>query len=581
MTTEDKIRLTVDLVGEERARALNVLLSQSKAETKALGDAFKATGGDLQDFIKKTGELASDQQKYRDAIKQIRDEERAARAEEKRQRAELAAQKKAEDAAETQRVRALAREKREAARATAEAERQARTTSGGNRMMEVGRFVQDFQAAGVYGVLNNLQGLTTALGWGAGLGGALTIAGVALQTFMPQIKEFFATLTEGGVDATGVLTKLKEELSALERDPVKVSIDPSSLAMIKAQISDIEDAVKRAREAGGRPSAVEKAGKGVVDAFAEFGGYNEGRTGQQSVSAAVESVLSRQDPRVAALAGQIRKSEEYMKSDEYKRALAQPGGGGVAEMQVNELRVLRNRLAAVQEGIRTQAAGVLGQAMQGDQGGVINLANMVRDNPDEFARVGASPNLFNALMQSTPAAVRGREAFGAAQKRAEASAKAAQQAQAQQQRDEADFIAEDEGNNARRLQERRKAASAEAQANARAAAQQAAVLQAGMPVPLDAQLAGGANPFAMAEGLATELAGQGVEKNAAMEQAAKMVEQAIMQVKMANAEQNATIMGMLSSLSQGLGSIAQQQQGFAQQGRRMQQNPMGGPRRNR
>src|SRR4051794_19063564 len=49
-------------------------------------------------------------------------------------------------------------------------------------LLDLGRAVQDFQAAGLGGILNNIEGLARGLGMGAGLAGVLTIVGVVIHS---------------------------------------------------------------------------------------------------------------------------------------------------------------------------------------------------------------------------------------------------------------------------------------------------------------------------------------------------------------------------------------------------------------
>lgn len=74
-----------------------------------------------------------------------------------------------------------------------------KATSGfGQSALQAGRIVQDFQAAGVMGIANNLEQLAMALGGGAGLAGALTLAATAYMAFRPQIEHLVSQLVGGG-----------------------------------------------------------------------------------------------------------------------------------------------------------------------------------------------------------------------------------------------------------------------------------------------------------------------------------------------------------------------------------------------
>ena len=65
----------------------------------------------------------------------------------------------------------------------------------GRAMLESGRVIQDFAQGGIAGILNNIEGLTSSLGLGAGLAGALTTVGVAAYIAGPKLKEMWDALT--------------------------------------------------------------------------------------------------------------------------------------------------------------------------------------------------------------------------------------------------------------------------------------------------------------------------------------------------------------------------------------------------
>lgn len=71
------------------------------------------------------------------------------------------------------------------------------TKSTGNLgygLLTAGRGIQDFAQGGVGGILNNIEAMTTSLGLGAGMAGALTAVGVALFVLKKPLQEFFAML---------------------------------------------------------------------------------------------------------------------------------------------------------------------------------------------------------------------------------------------------------------------------------------------------------------------------------------------------------------------------------------------------
>lgn len=459
-------------------------------------------------------------------------------------------------------------------------------TAGANgsagRMIEFSRALQDFQAAGIMGVVNNLEGIARSLGMAGGVAGAATIAGVVLQQFWPQIREFFTGTATEGPKVADALDKIKKALEEVSAGKYGIKVDAQQAEQAINTLNAMQRAIQAARATGGAPGVVGESKSRIEAAVAEFGGFNEqtGEMGQENLRKVTIGLRQEADRELSSLRAELAKVRKDR--DALEAALKQiPLGDPRRQALEGQARGLDKTMADLdsraqqRQGVVNQRAETLfGGFTQGIPGPSGEMLNFMQANRNRFLQSGVNPQLFPALQQAMPGAIRADQAeteriaeLDRINAKAETERKGLEAIQKQ---------ADDQADAARK-----RSMSAEARANAQAAAQQGAVLQAGMAVPLDAQLAGGANPFQMAEGLAAELSSQGVEKNAAMEQAAKMVEQAIQQVKMANAEQNATIMGMLNSLSQGLGSIATQQQGFTQQSRRMQQSPMGRYGRNR
>lgn len=85
----------------------------------------------------------------------------------------------------------------------------------GNAALQGGRALQDFAQGGIGGVLNNIEGLTMALGGSAGLAAGFTAIGIAAYFAMPKVKEWFHAVVDGANEvpkATDKLESLNEEL---------------------------------------------------------------------------------------------------------------------------------------------------------------------------------------------------------------------------------------------------------------------------------------------------------------------------------------------------------------------------------
>jgi len=102
-------------------------------------------------------------------------------------------------------------------KASVASEKLTRASGGsGQSMLQLGRVIQDFTQGGLGGILNNLEGMATALGLGAGIAGAATVAGVAFFVAKPYIVAFFDSLGEGSDKAKPLKDRLEEVGKALE-----------------------------------------------------------------------------------------------------------------------------------------------------------------------------------------------------------------------------------------------------------------------------------------------------------------------------------------------------------------------------
>ncbi len=77
-------------------------------------------------------------------------------------------------------------------------------------LLQTGRVIQDFAQGGLGGVLNNIEGLTVALGLGSGLAGVLTILGVVALTAGPAVKSFLKGIIDGSNEIPESTDKVKK-----------------------------------------------------------------------------------------------------------------------------------------------------------------------------------------------------------------------------------------------------------------------------------------------------------------------------------------------------------------------------------
>lgn len=73
----------------------------------------------------------------------------------------------------------------------------------GQGILQASRAIQDFQAAGLMGIVNNVEGIAAGFGMGAGVAGAVTVATVAMISLQSQMSKF--------VDSRNELEKLADQ----------------------------------------------------------------------------------------------------------------------------------------------------------------------------------------------------------------------------------------------------------------------------------------------------------------------------------------------------------------------------------
>jgi hypothetical protein len=425
-------------------------------------------------------------------------------------------------------------------------------------MMSASYAIQDFITAGgglqqkLAGVSNNIGPLVMALGGPVGLTAVVGAAAAAFTLFATDLQRILQPIG----DTEDAVNRLNKEIANLTDDPIAVSVDTSQLSRLKAELKDVENARKKAEEAGGKPSVVGKAGKRVEEALSEFGGYTENMTGQQNVLSTITKVMAGRDPELARIRAEIERLKAYRSSDEFKQVMATPGGANAAASLNAQQSALRKALASRTGVVRNQAGDILGQAMDGDQNAIMDLSKFVGSNMEAFKSSGASSQLLTELKASTPSVIREQEAQAQAARFRE---EAKQREEGAARKDE-EFRKADEMARKRAEAEQRRNDDLQTRAEAQTAGRVGAVVDAGMLTPLETQLSQGQDPFALTQGLAQELQAQGVSQKAAIDQAASMVDRAIQNVMMSNAQKDAAIVNALNNISQSMNIQANQAQ---------------------
>lgn len=159
----------------------------------------------------------------------------------------------------------------------------------GQSALQSGRVIQDFAQGGLGGILNNIEGLTMALGLGPGLAGVLTIAGVALMVFKPQLEELaksFGALKPPIVDD---LTSVDGLTEALKRNSESLKKMSEDTVLVFNDLKKFNAATEKQIELEGILAAVREK-----DRLKKMPGKTPGDEGAADIEAVVKEVGGKQ-----------------------------------------------------------------------------------------------------------------------------------------------------------------------------------------------------------------------------------------------------------------------------------------------
>lgn len=170
------------------------------------------------------------------------------------------------------------------------------TANFGYTALQTGRIVQDFAQGGIGGILNNIEGLTVALGLGTGLAGILTIVGVAAAVAGPKLIDFAKGLVDGtnaipeAADQTkrfdDELKNVNKELDGLKEKQSLTNTELERFNLLTAEAIKLENDLAQARDAAKMmqaPGADQRARADEVQAiFKQMGGPDAIRSVQEA-----------------------------------------------------------------------------------------------------------------------------------------------------------------------------------------------------------------------------------------------------------------------------------------------------------
>lgn len=150
------------------------------------------------------------------------------------------------------------------------------STNFAQGVLQASRGIQDFAAAGLNGIINNVEGIAAGFGLGSGVAGAATLAAVAIQQLGPKIYELFAA-----VSPLGTLSKDLKEIANSGLDNTFMGMAANAKAMTVALEASVEQLQK-----------MEKQTERVV--FAAAGPGMGAAPIMQNVGASIQDIMNKQ-----------------------------------------------------------------------------------------------------------------------------------------------------------------------------------------------------------------------------------------------------------------------------------------------
>lgn len=281
---------------------------------------------------------------------------------------------------------------------------QSKMAGFGQSMLQTGRIVQDFQAAGLRGILNNLEGLSLALGGGAGLAGAVTVAAVAFEVFKPQIKAAWDALASGRPrEAASQIETLTKRIEELKGQHVTLAVDRSELERAETQLGRLKRAQDEFRAAQGRQTSAEaEAGKAAQEAITE--------EGEPELVEALRAKFVREQTKKSVPLREAQERQQALEKERDERR-NRFGGLGLAGEQsfARRIAIEQDRARAARDAINKEAETHVGGLLtdlreKGGQAQATARTSLAR----ELEGIGRG-QLATQIRGTTPEAIRAQE----------------------------------------------------------------------------------------------------------------------------------------------------------------------------
>jgi hypothetical protein len=309
--------------------------------------------------------------------------------------------------------------------------------------------------------LNNIEGLTMALGLGSGLAGILTILGVGLSLAGPKIKEFIESFVGGPEKAQGFIDKVKDlegtVKTLLEKQGVSI-IDLANLDNARAKLDVLKkDQASFNALAGAQTNLQGKVAKGVKDVVVEEAGGTDEESGAENLAKLMEAAQRRQGTfgQIGANTGLNTERDALDKRLKGDKAEFDAGASSPeqAEFLLRRMQADEDRIKTLDAQIRDNARkandDTIGAAGRGIESARGRIAGLFDANPDIFTTGAGVANPVGAgfrgkLEMASPENIRAGEAFEKASK-AQAAITRAQVEQAKKDDDAAKAAAKADG----------------------------------------------------------------------------------------------------------------------------------------
>lgn len=256
----------------------------------------------------------------------------------------------------------------------------------GQSMLYLGNSIQDFQAAGLRGILNNIPQVVMALGGTGGLAGALTVAAVAFESFRPQIDKFLEGLRGGAKDIGKYTTEIERLTGRVEA--LKKVENPTSQQSF--ELNTAERALKEAQRLGGIGAKADDTRSPLQQAIA--GAIPGGQAGPKWNNAIGQVRANLVDELLGGIVGPAEAEIKSLLAEQANISAGSLYGGagqtaaGRRAGEITErIRELRKRITDAQTKVGDEGGdadknlgALMDRAMQGDDAALAKLLGRLR-----------------------------------------------------------------------------------------------------------------------------------------------------------------------------------------------------------